>query len=162
MKVKYKVPTKMGWNSHVPAVKMGTSGVCWKWTYRISSDGGKAERRHGRDTRRRGCVIRSRRQWGIFVSVFAILTTMSYLAAISPHILSRRKHVNPGPFWMPGAWVRYHRHSEHVHNYLQRDLLPSLRDAGQYSQHKLLVLDVGWVNDFYVDMVSLEEGTMGM
>ena len=32
MKVKYKVPTKMSWNSYVPAVKIGTAGVCWKWT----------------------------------------------------------------------------------------------------------------------------------
>jgi hypothetical protein len=51
MKVKCKVPTKMSWNSHVPAVKTGTPGVCWKWAYRISSDGGKAERRRGRATR---------------------------------------------------------------------------------------------------------------
>ena len=29
---------------------------------------------------------------------------MSYLAAILPHILFRRKYVKPGPFWMPGAW----------------------------------------------------------
>jgi len=34
---------------------------------------------------------------GIFVGVFAILTTISYLAAISPHILFRRKYVKPGP-----------------------------------------------------------------
>jgi choline transport protein len=37
-----------------------------------------------------------------FVGVFAILTTMSYLAAILPHILLSRQHVKPGPFWMPG------------------------------------------------------------
>jgi hypothetical protein len=29
---------------------------------------------------------------------------MSYLAAILPHILFRRKYVKPGPFWMPGVW----------------------------------------------------------
>jgi hypothetical protein len=54
--------------------------------------------------------------------------------------------------------IRCHRHSERVHNYLQRDLLLSLRDAGQCSEHELFVLDVGRVDDFRVDMVSLEEG----
>jgi choline transport protein len=37
-----------------------------------------------------------------FIGVFAILTTMSYLAAILPHLLSGRRFVKPGPFWMPG------------------------------------------------------------
>ena len=37
-----------------------------------------------------------------FIGVFAILTTMSYLAAILPHLLSRRRFVKPGPFWMSG------------------------------------------------------------
>ncbi|KAK4989723.1 hypothetical protein LTR50_003048 [Elasticomyces elasticus] len=29
---------------------------------------------------------------------------MSYLAAILPHLLTRRRYVKPGPFWMPGVW----------------------------------------------------------
>ncbi|KAG0646544.1 Choline transport [Hyphodiscus hymeniophilus] len=37
-----------------------------------------------------------------FIGVFVILTTMSYLAAILPHLLSGRRFVKPGPFWMPG------------------------------------------------------------
>lgn len=50
-----------------------------------------------------GCIsIGSQSAFNAFVGVFTILTTMSYLAAILPHILSRRKYVKPGPFWMPG------------------------------------------------------------
>ncbi|KAK1038439.1 hypothetical protein LTR33_016102, partial [Friedmanniomyces endolithicus] len=36
-----------------------------------------------------------------FVGSFTIFTTCSYCAAILPHILSKRRHVTPGPFWMP-------------------------------------------------------------
>ncbi|KAK0875809.1 hypothetical protein LTR87_010329 [Friedmanniomyces endolithicus] len=36
-----------------------------------------------------------------FVGSFTIFSTWSYAAAILPHILSRRRHVTPGPFWMP-------------------------------------------------------------
>ena len=36
-----------------------------------------------------------------FIGCFTILTTLSYLAAILPHVLSRRQNVKPGPFWMP-------------------------------------------------------------
>jgi choline transport protein len=49
-----------------------------------------------------GCVfIGSATAFNAFVGVFTILTTMSYLAAILPHIISRRAFVIPGPFWMP-------------------------------------------------------------
>lgn len=30
-----------------------------------------------------------------------VLTTASYLAAILPHLLSGRKNIVPGPFWVP-------------------------------------------------------------
>lgn len=40
------------------------------------------------------------------IGCFAILTTWSYCAAILPHILSGRRNIKPGPFWMP-AWVAY-------------------------------------------------------
>ncbi|KAK0247279.1 hypothetical protein LTS09_017585 [Friedmanniomyces endolithicus] len=36
-----------------------------------------------------------------FVGSFTIFTTWSYCSAILPHILSGRRHVTPGPFWMP-------------------------------------------------------------
>ena len=36
-----------------------------------------------------------------FVGVLTTLTTMSYLAAILPHMVGRRQDVIPGPFWMP-------------------------------------------------------------
>lgn len=52
-----------------------------------------------------GCIyIGSAVAFNAFIGVFAILTTMSYLAAILPHILFKRQYVKPGPFWMPGAW----------------------------------------------------------
>lgn len=41
-----------------------------------------------------------------FVGSFVVLSTLSYLAAILPHILTRRRHIVPGPFWMPG-WLGY-------------------------------------------------------
>ena len=51
-----------------------------------------------------GCIfIGSQAAFNAFVGVFTILTTMSYLAAILPHILLRRQHVKPGPFWMTGV-----------------------------------------------------------
>ena len=49
-----------------------------------------------------GCVyIGSATAFSAFVGVFTILTTMSYLAAILPHMIGRRQYVVPGPFWMP-------------------------------------------------------------
>lgn len=36
----------------------------------------------------------------IYVGSFVVLSTLSYLAAILPHMLSRRACVIPGPFWM--------------------------------------------------------------
>lgn len=38
-----------------------------------------------------------------FVGSFIILSTLSYLAAILPHLLSRRSNIEPGWFWMKGA-----------------------------------------------------------
>ncbi|EMC99728.1 hypothetical protein BAUCODRAFT_30112 [Baudoinia panamericana UAMH 10762] len=38
-----------------------------------------------------------------FVGSFAIFTCASYCAAILPHILSGRKNLRPGPFWMPDS-----------------------------------------------------------
>lgn len=38
-----------------------------------------------------------------FVGSFVIFSTMSYLAAIMPHILSARRYIVPGPFWMPSS-----------------------------------------------------------
>ncbi|KAL0264500.1 hypothetical protein SLS55_000450 [Diplodia seriata] len=41
-----------------------------------------------------------------FVGSFVVLLTLSFLAAILPHLLTRRRNVVPGPFWMPD-WVAY-------------------------------------------------------
>lgn len=54
-----------------------------------------------------GCVyIGSRAAFNAFVGCFAILTTLSYIVPLAAHLLSRRKHVKPGPFYMHG-WVGY-------------------------------------------------------
>lgn len=48
-----------------------------------------------------GCIyVGSSTAFNAFVSSFVLLTTLSYLAAIGPHLLSRRSNVVPGPFWM--------------------------------------------------------------
>ena len=38
-----------------------------------------------------------------FVSSFVVLSTLSYLVAILPHLLTRRSTLQPGWFWMKGA-----------------------------------------------------------
>lgn len=47
--------------------------------------------------------IGSATAFNAFVGTFAILNTISYLSAIRPHLLSGRRNVIPGPFWMPEA-----------------------------------------------------------
>ena len=50
-----------------------------------------------------GCIyVGSSTAFNAFVGSFVILTTLSYLAAIGPHILSKRSNIVPGPFWMKG------------------------------------------------------------
>ena len=45
-----------------------------------------------------GCIyIASDRAFNAFVGTFAILTTLSYLSSILPHLLTARKYVRPGP-----------------------------------------------------------------
>lgn len=51
-----------------------------------------------------GCLyMGSSTAFNAFVGAFVILSTCSYLAAILPHILTRRANVRPGPFWMRGV-----------------------------------------------------------
>ena len=51
-----------------------------------------------------GCIyIGSQTAFSAFVGSFVVLSTLSYLAAILPHLLSRRRNVTPGWFWMKGA-----------------------------------------------------------
>ena len=38
-----------------------------------------------------------------FVGSFVVFSTLSYVGAILPHLLTRRKYMNPGPFWMKGT-----------------------------------------------------------
>ncbi|ORY12433.1 amino acid/polyamine transporter I [Clohesyomyces aquaticus] len=49
-----------------------------------------------------GCIyVGSTTAFNAFVGSFVVLTSSSYIAAILPHILSRRRHVVPGWYWMP-------------------------------------------------------------
>ena len=51
-----------------------------------------------------GCIyIGSATAFNAFVGSFVILTCLSYLAAILPHLLSGRSTITPGWFWMNGA-----------------------------------------------------------
>ena len=51
-----------------------------------------------------GCIyIGSQTAFSAFVGSFVVLSTLSYLAAILPHLLSGRRNVTPGWFWMKGA-----------------------------------------------------------
>ncbi|KAL9614423.1 MAG: hypothetical protein Q9167_001094 [Letrouitia subvulpina] len=51
-----------------------------------------------------GCIyVGSKTAFSAFVGSFVVLTTLSYLTAILPHLLSRRANVTPGWFWMPAA-----------------------------------------------------------
>ncbi|KAF2200264.1 amino acid transporter [Delitschia confertaspora ATCC 74209] len=49
-----------------------------------------------------GCIyVGSTTAFNAFVGSYVVLSSSSYLAAILPHILSRRRHVVRGPYWMP-------------------------------------------------------------
>ena len=51
-----------------------------------------------------GCIyVGSKTAFQAFVGSFVTLTTLSYLTAILPHLLSKRANVTPGWFWMKGA-----------------------------------------------------------
>lgn len=50
-----------------------------------------------------GCIyVGSQTAFNAFVGSFVVLSSLSYLAAILPHLLSRRANVIPGWFWMKG------------------------------------------------------------
>ena len=52
-----------------------------------------------------GCIyVGSSTAFNAFVGSFIVLSTLSYVIAIGPHLLTRRKYVIPGPFWMKGAF----------------------------------------------------------
>lgn len=51
-----------------------------------------------------GCIyVASTTAFNAFIGSYVILSTLSYLAAVLPHLLSGRKNVQPGWFWMRGA-----------------------------------------------------------
>ncbi|KAL8653414.1 MAG: hypothetical protein Q9210_002109 [Variospora velana] len=51
-----------------------------------------------------GCIyVGSSTAFSAFVGSFVILSTLSYVTAILPHLLSKRRNVVPGWFWMKGA-----------------------------------------------------------
>lgn len=47
--------------------------------------------------------VGSKTAFSAFVGSFIVLTTLSYLTAILPHLLTKRANINPGWFWMKGA-----------------------------------------------------------
>jgi choline transport protein len=54
-----------------------------------------------------GCIyIGSLTAFSAFVGSFIVLSSASYLAFILPNIITRRKHITPGPFTMPD-WIFY-------------------------------------------------------
>ena len=51
-----------------------------------------------------GCIyMGSATAFSAFVGSFVVLSTLSYLAAILPHLLTMGRNVTPGWFWMKGA-----------------------------------------------------------
>ena len=51
-----------------------------------------------------GCIyVGSQTAFNAFIGSFVVLSSLSYLAAILPHVLSKRANVAPGWFWMKGA-----------------------------------------------------------
>ena len=50
-----------------------------------------------------GCIyVGSKTAFQAFVGSFVVLTTLSYLAAILPHLITKRKNIQPGWFYMSG------------------------------------------------------------
>ncbi|MCJ1309396.1 hypothetical protein MMC25_003055 [Agyrium rufum] len=50
-----------------------------------------------------GCIyVGSSTAFNAFVGSFVILSTLSYLGALLPYVITRRKYIVPGPFWMKG------------------------------------------------------------
>ncbi|KUJ13959.1 choline transporter [Mollisia scopiformis] len=50
-----------------------------------------------------GCIyVGNQTAFSAFVGSFVVLSTLSYLGAILPHLLSRRANIKPGWFWMKG------------------------------------------------------------
>ncbi|KAL8854178.1 MAG: hypothetical protein Q9221_001101 [Calogaya cf. arnoldii] len=47
--------------------------------------------------------VGSKTAFSAFVGSFVVLTTLSYLMAILPHLLTRRANISPGWFWMSGV-----------------------------------------------------------
>lgn len=51
-----------------------------------------------------GCIyLGSSTAFNAFVGSYVVLSTLSYLAAILPHLLTKRSNVTPGWYWMEGA-----------------------------------------------------------
>ena len=51
-----------------------------------------------------GCIyVGSSTAFSAFVGSYVVLSTLSYVAAILPHLLSRRRNITPGWFWMKGV-----------------------------------------------------------
>ena len=52
-----------------------------------------------------GCIyVGSTTAFNALVGSYVILSTASYLAAILPNLLTRRRYIRPGPFYVHGIW----------------------------------------------------------
>ncbi|KAL8830705.1 MAG: hypothetical protein Q9170_005612 [Blastenia crenularia] len=52
-----------------------------------------------------GCIyVGSSTAFSAFVGAFVVLSTLSYTAAILPHLLNKRQITRPGWFWMKSPW----------------------------------------------------------
>lgn len=50
-----------------------------------------------------GCIyVGSRTAFNALIGSYVIFSTLSYLGAILPHLLSKRRNIKPGAFWMDG------------------------------------------------------------
>ncbi|OBT95166.1 hypothetical protein VE01_07650 [Pseudogymnoascus verrucosus] len=53
-----------------------------------------------------GIYVASTAAFNAFIGAFVILSTASFLAALIPHLLSKRSNIKPGAFWMKG-WIGF-------------------------------------------------------
>ena len=53
-----------------------------------------------------GIYVGSTAAFNAFIGAFVILSTASFLAALVPHLLSKRSNIKPGVFWMKG-WIGF-------------------------------------------------------
>ena len=52
-----------------------------------------------------GCIyVGNTTAFNAFVGAFVVFSIASFVAALLPHLLTRRRHIQPGPFYIKGVW----------------------------------------------------------